>query len=118
MTTTLDQFPLEAEVTLTELRSEEKLTKRLRAHHRLRVRRRNDLVGVLLDIDEWHQLVHYVAKLEAEAQLREDETARAIIATRAPRAVFAEGSPEAVDEIEREYQGLVADRAQSSDARS
>ncbi len=56
----LNQFPLEAEIALTELRSEATLTERLRVHHRLRVRRRNDLIGVLIDADSWRELVRYV----------------------------------------------------------
>ncbi len=53
---TLDQFPLDAEIALTELRSETTLTARLRMFHRLRVRRRNELVGVLIDVAAWNDL--------------------------------------------------------------
>jgi hypothetical protein len=113
----LDQFPLEAEISLTDFRSEEKVTSRLQAHHRLRVRRRSELMGVLLDIDEWQHLVRHVARLEAEAEQREDEAAHAIIAARAPGADFEPGSPERAADIEREYERLVAERAKPAVAR-
>jgi hypothetical protein len=114
----LDQFPLEAEISLTDFRSEEKVTSRLQAHHRLRVRRRSELVGVLLDIDEWQHIVRHVARLEAEAEQREDEAVRAIVAVRAPGAVFEPGSPERVAEIDREYERLVMEQAKSAATRT
>ena len=103
---------------MTDFRSEKKLTKSLRAHHRLRVRRRNDLLGVFLDREEWGQLVRYVARLEAEAERREDEAVCAIVAARAPGAIFEPGSPERTAEIEREYERLVAERAASPAVRT
>jgi hypothetical protein len=106
----LDQFPLDAEISLSEVRSEQTLTDRLRAHHRLRLRRRNELVGVLLDRDAWTALVRYVDRLEAEAELREDEAARLLIAEREPRAAFEPGSSERAaeifDEADRAYARL------------
>jgi hypothetical protein len=112
----LDQFPLEAEISLTEFRSEEKVTSRLQTHHRLRVRRRSELVGVLLDIDEWQHLVQHVARLEAEAEQREDEAVHSIIAARASDVVFEPGSPERVSEIDRDYERLVTEHAKSAAA--
>jgi hypothetical protein len=111
MGTKLDQFPLEAEISLSELRSEETLTSRLQTFHRLRVRRRSDFVGVFLDVGEWQRLVSHVSQLEAELELHEDEAARAIVALRAPGAAVEPGSPSRIAEIDREYQRLVADRA-------
>ncbi len=114
----LDQFPLEAEISLTEFRSETTVTGRLRAYHRLRVRRRGDLVGVFLDVDEWQRLVQYVGQLEAESERREDDAARAIVAARAPDAVFEPGSANQVEEIDREFERLVAERAKAVGTRS
>jgi hypothetical protein len=114
----LDQFPLEAEISLTEFRSEETVTGRLRAYHRLRVRRRSDLVGVFLDVDEWHRLVQYVGQLEAESERREDDAARAIVAARAPDAISEPGSANRVAEIDREFERLVAERANAGGTRS
>jgi PHD/YefM family antitoxin component YafN of YafNO toxin-antitoxin module len=103
----IDHFPLEAEISLTELRSESTLTSRLRSHHRLRIRRRNEVVGVLLDLAEWRRLVETVAALESEADRREEAAVASLIAARLPHAVFEAGSPEAADEIDREYERLV-----------
>ncbi len=114
----LDQFPLEAEISLTDFRSEETVTSRLKAYHRLRVRRRSDLVGVFLDIAEWQHLVRYVARLEDEAEQREDEAVRAIVAARASDAVFEPGSPERVAAIDREYERLVAERRGPADTQN
>lgn len=110
MGTSLDRFPLEAEISLSDFRSEETLTSRLQTFHRLRVRRRNDFVGVFLDVGEWQSLVGYVAHLEAELELREDEAARAIVAQRIPGATFEPGTPGRASGIDREYQRLVAER--------
>ena len=111
----LDHFALEAEISLTEFRSEETVTSRLRAHHRLRVRRRSDLLGVFLDVGEWQHLVRYVARLEAEAEQREDEAVRAIVAERGPGAAFEPGSSARVADIDREYERIVTARARSAD---
>jgi hypothetical protein len=106
----LDQFSLDAEISLSEVRSGQTLTDRLQAHHRLRLRRRNELVGVLLDRDAWTALVRYVDRLEAEVELREDEAARLLIAEREPRAAFESGSAERAEEIfdeaDRAYERL------------
>ena len=106
----IDQFAAEAEISVTDFRSEKKLTESLRTYHRFRVRRRNDLLGVFLDREEWGRLVRHVARLEAEAERREDEAVCQIIAARAPGASFEPGSQERVAEIEREYQRLVEER--------
>jgi hypothetical protein len=108
----LDHFHLGAEISLTEFRSEKTVTDRLAAYHRLQVRRRSELVGVILDVDEWGELVRYVASLEAENEHAEDEAARAIVAARAS-AVLEPGSPERVAEIDREYELLIAKRSMS-----
>lgn len=106
----LDQFPLDAEISLTEFRSEDTVTSRLRHHHRLRVRRRGDLIGVFLDVDAWRGLVRYVESLEADAEERESEIVRAIVDARAPNAEFRAGSPDVVTAIDEEYGRLVQRR--------
>jgi hypothetical protein len=106
----IDQFSLEAEISLSEFRSEATVTSRLLQFHRLRVRRRADLVGVFLDSGAWQELVALVDRLHAEVARLEDEAARAILAERFPDAVFEPGSPERVTAIEREYGRLLAER--------
>jgi hypothetical protein len=114
---TIDQFPLEAEIALTELRSEATLTKRLRTHHRLRVRRRNELIGVLIDAEAWHHLVRYVGRLEAELEAElervENSEVRAIIEARLPGARFETGSPVLVEEIDHECERIVSENLRS-----
>jgi hypothetical protein len=110
---TIDQFPLEAEIALTELRSEATLTKRLRTHHRLRVRRRNELIGVLIDAEAWHHLVRYVGRLEAELERVENSEVRAIIEARLPGARFETGSPVLVEEIDHECERIVSENLRS-----
>ncbi len=107
----LDQFPLEAEISLSDFRSEETLSSRLETFHRLRVRRRNDFVGVFLDVAEWQFLVRYVARLESEVERHEAGAVRAIVAERVPGVAFEPGSPARVAAIDREYERLVAERS-------
>jgi hypothetical protein len=114
----IDQFPLEAEIALSEMRSEETLTRRLQAFHRLRVRRRGDVVGVLLDVDAWQQLVGHVARLEAEVEAREDEVAHMIVEQRAPGATFVALSDEQIAEIEAEFDRLMTGPQDQRDPRA
>ena len=114
----LDQFPPDAEISLTDFRSEETVTERLRAYHCLPVRGRSDLVGVFLGVDEWRRLVQYVGQLEAESERREDDAAHAIVAARVPDAIFEPGSANRVAEIDRELERLVANRAKDRGTRS
>jgi hypothetical protein len=107
----IDQFGLEAEISLSEFRSEATVTSRLLQFHRLRVRRRADFVGVFLDSDAWQELVRLVDGLQAENARLEDEAARAILGERLPGAVFVPGSPESADAVDREYERLVVERA-------
>lgn len=52
-------------------------------------------------------------QLEAESERREDDAARAIVAARAPDAIFEPGSANRVAEIDREFERLVAERAKA-----
>ena len=104
----LNQFPLEAEIALTELRSEATLTERLRVHHRLRVRRRNDLIGVLIDADSWREFVRYAEGLEAEIERAEDAEVKALIEARVAGALFEPGSPSLAEGVEDEFQRVLA----------
>jgi hypothetical protein len=57
-------------------------------------------------------------QLEAESERHEDDSARAIVATRAPDATFEPGSANRVAEIDREFERLVAKRAKAGDTRN
>lgn len=108
----IDQFPLDAEIAFTELRSESTVTQRLGIHHRLRVRRRNELVGVLLDAQAWHSLVRHVERLEAELEEVENAELRSLLEARLPGATFESGSPALVDEIDHEYERIILEKSQ------
>ena len=103
----LDGFALDADITLSELRQEDVLDARLRTFHRLRLRRRNELVGVVVDAESWRQIEAYVRQLEERIEHLEDATARAVITSRAPDATFVELTASDIADIDREYQALV-----------
>ena len=100
----LDSFSLDAEITVSELRREDVVAARLRAHHRLRLRRKNDLLGVLVDAGEWRHIVEYVRDLEHLIARYEDESLRNLVTQRAANANFEPATPEAIADIERLYE--------------
>ena len=104
----LDGFKLDADITVSELRKEDLLDERLHAHHRLRLRRRNDVLGVVVEAGAWRELAAYVSELEAQIERHEDQAVRELIARRAPDAEFVQGTPEIVSDIERQYRRLTA----------
>lgn len=69
--TTLDDFKLDADITVGELRHEEIVDARLKSFNRLRVRRRNDVFAVLVGAEEWQQLTDNVRELEAQVARHE-----------------------------------------------
>ena len=111
-----DGFPLDADISLAEVRSEPILNSRLQTHHCLRLRRRNEVIGVLVDRAAWDQLVSYVRHLEHEADRREDEAVGALVAERSPKAAFEPGTPERAadifEEADRLYERLCKERGQ------
>ena len=104
----LDGFELDADISISELRQEELLDQRLRAHHRLRLRRRNDILGVVVEAGAWRALTSYIRDLEAQVEHYEDRAVNEIIAQRAPDAEFVQATPEVIDAIDRRYRALVA----------
>ena len=102
----LDGFPLDAEITISELRQEELLGERLHTFGHLRLRRRNALLGVLVEAGEWRALEEYVHGLEQQLERHEDQAVREIIAQRAPNATFVQATPDTVEEIELQYRTL------------
>jgi hypothetical protein len=71
------------------------------------------LVGVLIDAEAWHQLVRYVGQLELEVERAENSEVRAIIEARLPGAMFEPGSPALVEEIEHEYEHIISENLRS-----
>lgn len=105
----VDGFNMDADITVSELRQEEVLGERLHAHHRLRLRRRNDVLGVIVEAAEWRALSAYVQDLEAQVQRYEDQAVRSLIAQRTPGAQFVDATPDVVDDIDRRYRALVGE---------
>ncbi len=106
--TLLDDFHMDADITVSELRQEDVLAERLHAFHRLRVRRRNDVLGVLVEADAWRAISAYVRDLEEQVERHEDEAVRQIIAQRSD-AQFEPATPDVIAEIEREYRKLIGE---------
>ncbi len=103
-------FALDADITVSELRHEEILDERLRKHGALRVRRRNDVLGVLLGAEEWRGMIKRIEELEAEVEALEDAACRQIVAERlSPDVEFLPGSPEGVAEIQRLYKEMTGE---------
>ncbi|HTU71522.1 MAG TPA: hypothetical protein VMF11_14565 [Candidatus Baltobacteraceae bacterium] len=106
--TPLGGFDLDADITLSELREEDTLRKRLEAHHRLRVRRRSDVIGVLVDAHAWRAIESHLRELEQVIERYEEQAAHTIVADRAPNANFVPVTPVVIDDIERQYNDLTA----------
>lgn len=102
-------FALDADITVSELREEDILNERLGAFHYLRLRRRNEVLGVVVEAGVWRLLVARLSALEQQLERYEDQAVRAIIADRAPGAAFVQVTPEVVDDIERRYQALTGE---------
>jgi hypothetical protein len=105
----LDDFHLDADITVSELRQEDVLDERLRSHHRLRVRRRNDVLGVLVAADEWRTISAYVRGLEAALERHEGDVVRQILAERSSDAEFVAATPDVIAEIDREFRKVVGE---------
>jgi hypothetical protein len=104
----LDSFGLDADISVSDLRREEVLDARLRVHHRLRLRRRNDVLGVLVDANEWRHIVAYVRDLEERLEHHEEHAVRNLITERASAAEFEQATPEDIEGIERQYRERVS----------
>ena len=102
-------FDLDADITVSELRHEDVLDHRLATHRQLRVRRRNDTLGVLVEASAWRELADYVRRLESQLDRYENHAVREIIGRRLPGAEFVEATPEIIDGIERAYHRLLSE---------
>ena len=83
---TEDAFPLEAEISLTDLREETSLPVALERFHRLVLRRYGKIMGVVLDLPEWYRLTGRIADLESQVEALEDAALRELIRSRAADA--------------------------------
>jgi hypothetical protein len=79
-------FPLDAEISLTDLREETSLPAALDRYHRLVLRRYGKILGVVLDQPEWHRLTSRIADLESQVEALEDAALRELVRSRAADA--------------------------------
>jgi hypothetical protein len=107
------KFDFDADVSVQDFRDADVIGAALEAHGRVRVRRRSDLVGVLVAQEEWlslegvfrdlqdrvEELLRRVEELDEE---RESAAVRTIISERAGTAKFERGSHEVAREIDEE----------------
>ena len=103
----LDEFNLDADISISELRQDDLLDERLRTFHRLRLRRRNDVLAVVVQADTWRTLATHVRNLEAQLERYEDAEALALVQARSPDAAFVRATPEVIDEIDERYRALL-----------
>lgn len=85
------------------------LGERLRAFPRLRLRRRHDVLGVVVSAETWRTLAAYVRNLEAQSERHEDAALHALIEQRSDGARFVQGTDEVIAQIDRDDQRLETD---------
>jgi hypothetical protein len=83
---TEDAFPLEAEITLSDLREEARLTGALERFHRVVLRRYGKIMGVLLTQPEWIRLTARITDLESQVAAYEDDALRTLVRERGAEA--------------------------------
>ncbi len=104
----LCSFGLDADIAMSELRSEETLTERLHRHPALRLRRRNDVLAVLVTADRWREIEQQLATLQATIEQHEQSAVDAIISERAARADFVPLTDTAWASITEEFQKSIS----------
>jgi hypothetical protein len=100
------------DMNVSELRDVDALVERLRSNRRLRIKRRSETIGVLIDADAWRALQRRFRELEAELEARDDEALAAIAYDRlADRSepVLA-GSEASAAAVRDGYNALMAQR--------
>lgn len=101
-----DAIPLGAEISVSQLREEDTLTRVLAQYHRVRLRRYSDVVGVVVDAGEWQRLTSLIETLARRVDELEEDRLRALVARRAQEARFEPGAPGSaafiLDEVESE----------------
>jgi hypothetical protein len=101
--TVLAGFDLDAEIGMSELRSEATLTERLREHPALRLRRRNDILAVLVTPERWREMLQTIRDLEDVIDRYEQDAVHGIIAERASEAHFVPASKPTWNEVTRRF---------------
>ena len=101
--TVLAAFDLDAEIGMSELRSEETLTERLHEHPALRLRRRNDMLAVLVTPERWREMLQTIRDLEDAIDRYEQAAVHGIISERASKAHFVPATKSTWNEVTRRF---------------
>ncbi len=102
MSSFVTQIDIDAEITVSELRSEELFDQRLHDHAALRLRRRNDLLGVIISTERWKSIEETIRQLTAALEKLEDAATLALIDQR-ETSVYAPLTDESWSDVERQY---------------
>jgi hypothetical protein len=106
--TVLAGFDLDAEIGMSELRSEETLTERLHEHPALRLRRRNDMLAVLVTPERWREMLQTIRDLEDAIDRYEQAAVHGIISERASTAHFVPATKSTWNEVTRRFNDLTS----------
>lgn len=106
--TVLAGFDLDAEIGMSELRSEETLAERLHAHPALRLRRRNDMLAVLVTPERWREMLQTIRDLEDAIDRYEHAAVQGIIAERASKAHFVSADKSTWNEVTKRFNDLTS----------
>ncbi len=72
----LADFDLDAEIEMSELRSEETLMERLQEHPTLRLQRRNKILAILVKPERWREMLQTIRDLEDVIDRYEQDAVR------------------------------------------
>lgn len=101
--------PVDAQLSVSDLRGEAVVKERLEVFHRVRIQRHKDVLGVLVDAEAWRAIVAHVQALETHIERLEGQAVRAIIEERAPREDLVLGTAATIADVDRQYRELLRD---------
>ncbi len=99
----LADFDLDAEIEMSELRSEETLMERLQEHPTLRLQRRNKILAILVKPERWREMLQTIRDLEDVIDRYEQDAVRDIIAERASEVHFVPATTSTWNEVTRRF---------------
>jgi PHD/YefM family antitoxin component YafN of YafNO toxin-antitoxin module len=111
MSSPATQIDVDAEISVSELRSEEVFDRRLRAHSALRLRRRNDLLGVIVSTERWKSIEETIRRMSEALENLEDAATLSLIERRASTAKYAPLPDDSWTQVENRYRDLTRDVA-------
>jgi PHD/YefM family antitoxin component YafN of YafNO toxin-antitoxin module len=97
---------VDAEITVSELRSEETFDQRLHDHAALRLRRRNDLLGVIVSTERWKSIEETIRTLTAAVEKLEEAAVLSLVERRVASTTYAPVTDDAWTAVESRYDEL------------